>query len=208
MAEVHGIPCFLRKPSSREALRMTLGRIKARRPKDYDALRVLVRKVVPLSKAEIAASPGTIGECIYEHPKADDPSTWSYGVDRTPCVLKLDESAPADDLPAIIAHELGHAATRLEDLKRRGEVDTDEWRSELAADWYAYRWGFGREISRQRKSRDWRHHGVCPGQGWEIDANGKTYHFRVSRRFVCKLIGVTQSEQILPGLPGTGGTKG
>jgi len=44
----------------------------------------------------------------------------------------------AQDFAAIVAHEFGYACTRQEDIERRN-APSDEWASEAAADWYAYR---------------------------------------------------------------------
>ncbi len=122
---------------------------------------------------------------------ADDPTTWDYGFGETPGVIKLVEKIPIEDLPGVLAHELGHAATRSEDLERRGPI-SDEWSSELAADWYAYKWGFGRQIARERKTRDWLHHGPCPGSTFKESYDGKIYHYRVTRNFVVHLTKTTE----------------
>jgi hypothetical protein len=78
-----------------------------------------------------------------------------------------------------VAHELGHVAATDHDQASRHAPD-DEWASELAADWYAYRWGFGRDIARDRPTRRFVHHAVGPGQ--VIGVGDRWY--RVSQRFV------------------------
>jgi hypothetical protein len=121
------------------------------------------------------------GEWKEDYPKEDDRSTWNYGYDRTPGVMKLRD---IDGLSyATIAHEFGHAMTRYEDLKRRKSFD-EEWASELTADWYAYRWGFGREIAATRKILRFIHH--CAGPGQEFEADGNIY--RVTRNFCLKFV--------------------
>jgi hypothetical protein len=97
------------------------------------------------------------------------------------------------NLAATIAHELGHACTSNDDCERRGVLD-DEWASELAADWYAYKWGFGRLIARDRKNRNWLHHGPAPRSHFSIIGGDTTFHYRVSRRFVARLIKRTKAE--------------
>jgi len=93
------------------------------------------------------------------------------------------------NLTATIAHEFGHACTRDIDLDRRGTIPNEEWRSELTADWYAYKWGFGREIVRDRKIRDWHHHGPKPGDEFTVNDQGKEpYTARITRRFVGRII--------------------
>jgi hypothetical protein len=110
-------------------------------------------------------------------------------LDETPGVLLLLESCTAFDSQGLIAHELGHACTTFEDLLRRGEVDTDEWRSELAADWYAYKWGFGKIIARDRRFRGWAHHGAAPRQRYSVKMDGYWYRYRVTRNFCVRLVG-------------------
>ena len=78
-----------------------------------------------------------------------------------------------------VAHELGHAAATEDDLARRHAPD-DEWASELAADYYAYKWGFGRDVASHRHTRRFAHHCAGPGQ---LISLGDQW-FRVSRRFV------------------------
>jgi hypothetical protein len=109
-----------------------------------------------------------------------DEAEMGYG----PGTLYVAEHHP--DLIATVAHELGHAATRWEDTTRRGGP-SDEWKSELAADWYAYRWGFGRAIARGRKTRAWLHHLGGPGFRFSEDADGVRYHYRITRHFCIRL---------------------
>jgi hypothetical protein len=102
----------------------------------------------------------------------------------------LSEKIPIDRLISTFAHELGHAATCQEDRNRR-KAPFDEWDSELAADWYAYKWGFGREIARHRKIRDWGHHLTAPGSTFEVGHDGKIYHYRITRNFCVRLVKVS-----------------
>lgn len=82
---------------------------------------------------------------------------------------------------ATIAHELGHAATTEYDFDRRyQEIGSPEWASEGCADYYAYRWGFGREIRRHNRERSFAHHGGLPGDVINPFDNA---WFRVTRNF-------------------------
>lgn len=189
MKLVHNIPCFFCDPIFLEGIQGTLQQIQNRCPKDFRRLQGLVREIRPYDDAD----EGSMGIWVEDFPTADDPATWHYGTGDTPGIVKLNENMPSDTLPAMLAHELGHAATRLEDLWRRGAID-DEWKSELAADWYAYKWGFGRQIARTRKTRDWRHHGPCPGTVFEVSFGGTVYHYRLTRNFVAHLTNTTTSE--------------
>jgi hypothetical protein len=185
---VYGIPCFLRDPILREGAQRTLQRIRDRSPKDFRRLQSLVKAIRPYDDAD----DGTLGEWFPEFPTEDDPATWDYGVGDTPGVLKLVETIQKECLPGLLAHELGHAATRHEDRERRGALSSDEWRSEMAADWYAYKWGFGRDIARDRKNRAWMHHGAPPGSTFKESSDGKIYHYKITRNFVGHLTKITE----------------
>lgn len=85
-----------------------------------------------------------------------------------------------DHLVATIAHELGHAATTESDFDNRFEISRiAEWTSESCADYYAYRWGFGRLIRKHSKIRDLAHHGGLPGDEITL-GEGK---YKVTRHF-------------------------
>ncbi len=173
---VEGIRCKLRKAGARKAVGKVLRQIRQRFPQDYERLKSRVRGIRPLANRD--TKDGTLGEWK-ELPETEDPRTW----DRGDGVLYLKEDKQ-DHLIPTIAHELGHACTELIDLLRRGEVPFDEWASELTADWYAYKWGFGRQIAKARKTRNWSHHGPPPGSEFIITSDGRDHKIRVSRRFV------------------------
>jgi hypothetical protein len=65
----------------------------------------------------------------------------------------------------------------------RRQAPDDEWASELAADYYAYKWGFGRAIAKDRPQRHIGHHACGPGQCIGI-LGDEEHWYRVSRRFV------------------------
>jgi len=173
---VEGIRCKLRKAGARKAVGKVLRQIKQQFPKDYERLKSRVREIRPLTKRN--TEDGTLGEWK-KLSETKDPRTW--GREDGVLYLKEDEG---DRLIPTTAHELGHTCTQLTDLLRRGEVPFEEWASELTADWYAYKWGFGRQIAKARKTRNWNHHGPPPGGGFTLTMDGRDYKFRVSRRFV------------------------
>jgi len=176
---IYGIRCHLRNRATRRAIRETLKQIRAYNLSDFRALQSLVREIVPLPKAK--QKRGTLGERIAEQPNLDDPSTYGYGIDRTPGRLFLREYFDdREDAVATVAQELGHAcSTRLEIERRCAAID-EEWASELNADWYAcMKWGFGKLIARIRPRRDERHHSFKPGTSFEL--RGRNY--RVTRHF-------------------------
>jgi len=88
---------------------------------------------------------------------------------------------------ATIAHELGHVAATEGYLRRRGyDYLSDEWRSELSADWFAdCRWGFSDEIRRDYKHRQFVHH--LAGPCTEFGENGILY--RINEDYTVKKIG-------------------
>ena len=197
---VHGIPCHLKKRSVRAIFNSVLDQIKQKYPKDYRRLLNIVQEIKPWEGDE----EGTMGEWIETgYPDLKDPTTWEYGFVDTPGYILINEKVgnSHEEMTANIAHELGHAAVRDEDLERRGQCNCDGWAEEMSADWYAYKWGFGRQIRKQSKIRDWMHHGPLPGHTFEADIDGKTYHYRVSRNFVFHLVNVTPIESKLRACP-------
>lgn len=113
---------------------------------------------------------------------------------RAPGVIKIAAEVRASQLLCVLAHELGHAATRSEDLELRGDLP-DELRSEATADWYAYKWGFGPDIERWEKSRDWRHHGPRPGETYTETLGAKDYNYTLDEDFVGHLT-ITDAEPV------------
>ena len=108
--------------------------------------------------------------------------------ERRPGNVQLARSlsdAPDYKLHGTIAHELGHAATTHDDVAKRDRALGDsEWSSEACADYYAYRWGFGKQIRRCSKVRKFGHHGGLPGDTVHIQMpDGKLVPHRVTRHF-------------------------
>jgi len=184
VTRVCGIPCSLKTTGARQALETVLARIQERRPKDFERLVGAVESVEPITGAD----DGTQGEWVSREPTETfgHPSLeWGHTV-PAPGVLYVREDC--EHLVAVIVHELGHACSMEKDLQRRGQCLSDEWASELTADWYAYKWGFGQDIARHRPHRDKWHHLAAPGQEYEVGRGGTTYRFKLSRNFVVRLI--------------------
>lgn len=179
-----GLRCSLDEEFG-EVVRKVLRQIQRRSPRDFQRLCEAVRDIVPLTGHEEAD--GTLGEftrCPVPENIADDRAQWDKWNDCWPHPGVVKVSTHAEFLAGVLAHEFGHACTRWEDLERR-RAPTDEWASELAADWYAYKWGFGRLIAREKKTRDLLHHGPCPGETCELEKpDGSRQRFRVTRSFV------------------------
>jgi hypothetical protein len=165
--KLFGIDCTLSR-KDRAQVNAALERIRQRRPSDFLEIKRLVRLIAPYTGDDDECG----GQWVSDNGDCD----------RTPGVVYLRSGASA----ATIAHELGHAMTRYEDIWRRNCSFNSEWASELAADWYAYRWGFGREIAASRKGRHFAHHCVGPGQTIEVEIDGGAYRYRVTRNFCLK----------------------
>jgi hypothetical protein len=178
--KVYGIDCALSGRRLVRNLRDVLGRIRERRPDDFARIRrrLSIVKLLP-KKAEDSVTLAEVKGCHYHH--------YSEVEEVPPCQLWLSRRLLDEDdviQRAIVAHELGHVATTFEVFERRQSPD-EEWGSELSADWFAWKWGFGRELRRLEKTRDWVHHAVGPGKTIE-NMFGK---YLVTRNLVFRRIG-------------------
>ncbi len=185
------IPCYIDNPIFTDAIHGVLLQIKERNPKDFQRLQKLVLVIKPFDNAGEA----DLGECLGVNTSPVDQVTRDICAWEKQSVIMLAGRIPHDHLIAVVAHEFGHAATRAIDLYRRGHKNNVEskWRSELTADWYAYKWGFGRQITEHRPMRDWRQHSTAPGSTFKKEyGDGEIFHFKISRNFVVHLIKVTE----------------
>ena len=90
---VCGIECQLRDLKAVRVADRVLRQIQDRRPKDFDRLKNVVHRIVPLSKE--TAQGGTLGETKHLAP-GDDLSTWSWGLAGGPVeIFHLLRQAPA-----------------------------------------------------------------------------------------------------------------
>jgi hypothetical protein len=168
-----------------------LKQIQQKRPNDFKKLQRLVQ-VIKRRKW----NDGTLGKVERRNDIfAGDGPMYEIG---HPIVVCLDERQPDTSLIATIAHELGHACSTRDDMERRGIPDSN-YASELIADWYAYKWGFGRVIAGVRLIRDAGHHGPVPGSWIELGVplpGGYEFHrYLISRRFRARKIGKPRFER-------------
>jgi hypothetical protein len=170
--DVVGIPTRVRKAATRRTLRQVLTRIKARRPADYVRILARVREIIPVPDPEVAMG-------RWRPDDGDD-------LDQ-PGVLEIYEDVDPDDLLPVLAHELGHVCTTEAVFKRRRAIDW-LWGFEMAANWFACRWGFGRELRRMMRLQHWTHHCVPPGKCFETSGGGVTRVYKVSKNRVMQLV--------------------
>ena len=198
--EVYGIATCL-APWEQGWVRHVLREIRKRRPEDFGRLTVKVKVIKYLTQAEEAD--GTVGEWrrwpLNQDPK--NPDTWTLTECDALGVVLLKQCLSRDRFIATLAHELGHACTTQGVFDRRESPDS-EWAHELAADWYAYRWGFGRYIARDRLTRRFAHHCAGPGKTLEESlpqSDGITVinTYRVTKNF--RLVLVSTREERSPG---------
>lgn len=190
--KIHGIPCTLRCAESRATVDAVLTRIKERFPDDYAVLLKVVEAIAPVPQEEVAA--GTGGQWVRrDFATMEEERGWFAGhelpVDltrRPGTVLVLDSPAGTAGL---VAHELGHAFTTDDDIHDRGECPSEDWASELAADYHACRWGFAADIAADRPTRDWMHHCAAPGDRIDCqEENGLWLRYEVGHDYVMRLV--------------------
>lgn len=189
-----GIPVTVKSKKLRASIRRVLLQIRQRRPKDFVRLKSQVLGIIPLPDAE--AEEGTPGEWQkIDINYADYPGgAVPFEVETSPPGhIAIWEGLEEDEHVWVLAHECGHACSTYDDRKRRN-APSDGWCSELAADWYAYRWGFGRDIAKHRKDRLAIHHGPGPGQTAEDYVNGVCHTYRVTRNHCMRLVTTPQGE--------------
>lgn len=186
------LPSRLQEAVSRRVVTGVLRQIKERFPDDFARLKDRVVMIRALSRDEFDS--GTRGwwhgRKVWALYRDVDPFTLSEEIrlnwDETACgIVELPECSwvTEDGLAANAAHEFGHACTLNEDVEKR-QAPLEEWGREAAADWYAYRWGFGRLIGKTRRTRELGHHGAGPGQTVELEFDGRRIAYRLGRDFV------------------------
>ncbi len=164
-APIHGIEIDVWDRRFRGLLRAVLDHLADRFPEDLARIRCRVSHIAYFGSAEarpgISASYGDKVQGAPEHLAGPDgilrPAAWPIRVSRS-----LIEGG-RKFLVAVIVHELGHAASTPDDVEVRSGLGS-EWGAELAADYHAARWGFGRLITSMRPKRSVAHHGPVPGE--------------------------------------------
>lgn len=180
-----GIPCSIDSSSIRTAIEAVLSAVQKRKPKDYARLRERVRGIQWLPVEEECLTVGRWHRVLYEKTVK-----WPTDPEQISGIVYLSMSLSNDPewkRVAVVAHELGHACTTKRDRHRRRLRD-EAWESELCADYYAYRWGFGRETRRSMACRPATYHHFTNsyggGPGFKFEFMGRRY--RITRNFVCR----------------------
>ena len=165
-----GFSCSLNDTEVRKAIRQVLKRILESAPEDFKRLRwrVLDFRWFPEEEVE----DGNKGHFDAKQPselppEAEGPAYRIIDEHNWPGEIKISRELTGSRLIAIIAHELGHAATRSEDSQRRlhrNEFPRKHWVDEACANKYAFKWGFSKQIRKEQKSRDPNRSLILPGQ--------------------------------------------
>lgn len=164
----------------RQAIRIVLRQVRERSPEDSRRLRQRILRIVPLTNNVEARGLWTPPRKVTG--KWPYPGAWPHGV------VRLHEAAP--DKIALAAHELGHACTTELDYERLGGGFDVEWETELLADKYGYKWGFGRQISKSRRlNRSLQHHGPAPGTVFTVENGQSVSRYKVTRSFTIRFLG-------------------
>ena len=179
---IFGIPCGIRSKQMQQGIRIVLRQVRERSPEDFKRLRQRILRLAPLAKDYEDNAAGKWTPPRKMTAKWEYPGAWSQGV------VRLQEASPHKI--ALVAHELGHACTTELDYERLGGGFDVEWETELLADKYGYKWGFGRQISQDRKlNRSLLHHGPAPGTVFTVENGQSISRYRVTRSFRIRFIG-------------------
>lgn len=177
--KILGIPCEIRSERIRRGIGRVLRAIR-RHPRDWARVR---RRVLAFRYIEKVPSDETVARWLIDEdearrigPHRGRPQTWGRAEGRWNAhgwveIRRREARVDLSDIVATIAHECGHVATRERDFGKRDSCYTDsEWASEMSADFYAFKWGFEKELRKHNQERRLGHHGGLPGEIIAIDA--------------------------------------
>jgi hypothetical protein len=200
---IYGIPCDIPNKRVRTAIKRVLKAIR-RNPRDWARIR---RRVQRFSFCDASEDEATCGQwCVNPAdaqrmgPQAGKPATWGRpdGCYLAPGVIRLTPTEcrrSLDSLVATVAHECGHAAVREREVASRQRVRRDsEWASEMSADYYAFKWGFEKQIRARSPSRRVGHHGGLPGDILRLGAPPDEHYVKVDRHFYVRPIRYPQEQ--------------
>jgi hypothetical protein len=147
----------------RSVIHDVLRQIRERAPEDFKRIRQRVREFAPSSvpySVEVGGVDWLKDVCHGEvKPHFMASAGFVFPLLDSPCVVELSEATTQPT--TTVAHELGHVCTRSLDLtilsllwtrfNRRGRLVFGGVKSELCADLYTYKWGFGRRLDLDRR---------------------------------------------------------
>jgi hypothetical protein len=171
--KIKGIICTLKNPVAVRLVEKFLNEIAKNYPKDFQKIRSKTTHIVRVPKKDM--KDGTSGQVV----RNDGVREWA---EFAKVSVRIDESIKdKEHLLVVVAHEFGHVCTTEFDMLRRC-APVEEYAGEAAADWYAYKWGYGK-ISRKinvKYPRVLLHHGCMPGETCEENS----IEYRLTRNFV------------------------
>ena len=201
---IEEIPCSIRVTQIRTIISQALQQIRRRKPGDYERLaqRILDIRWLPqeeedrgfvggwrpngeIEPPDLVPDRFLVGQVERLERNRMHRRQYEEGLKGTLELARVCRNFSSWQITALITHELGHACTNYEDIERRNNprfdgFHADEWSLELCADWYAYRWGFGRVIRKAIPDRNPMHHLRGPGTILQTDDRW----YRISRNFV------------------------
>jgi hypothetical protein len=138
--KIEGILCRIRDQHIVDTVQKVLQQIAKKAPEDFKRIQKMVTYIgwLPLRTSYDKFVVGRYGNKDKFYEFRPGPLFLSRRI----------KTLSENDRIAVIAHELGHAATTEEDFWIREEESGGEgvWASELCANRLAYKWGFGRHI--------------------------------------------------------------
>lgn len=166
--DILGFRCSIDDAKVRKAIRSVLERVRKKSPEDFKRLR---RRGLSFSwlpkeetrngtKGHFYTEKPNISPCeVEKNPDIIDEPNWPGGV-------KISRELTDSSVIAIIAHELGHAATISRDFHKRRRVFPSLYLAdEACANKYAFKWGFSKQLRKERKRLgSAAQHLVLPGQ--------------------------------------------
>jgi hypothetical protein len=142
---IYGIPCSVKSPEVRRAIRVVLRQIRRRAPEDFKRISRRVREFAPLRIQRTKLGRDLDGDPIYVYTRGRF-TCRRPGFDSAGSIQLLESGYGGI---TTLAHELGHACTSKDEFyERLSDYDDQRLVHEICAQYYVYKWGFGRHADR------------------------------------------------------------